>query len=146
MGNQHFTIHPMKRFFANVDCPGQDCWEWKGAKVGGTEYGSFNVAGKRLRSNRAAWLLLRGPIPDGLHVLHRCDNPPCCNPDHLFLGTQLDNIRDAIAKGRMAGQKKTHCMRGHEFSGKNKHGGRICRTCSNDRQNAKRVARRRSQK
>jgi hypothetical protein len=52
------------------------------------------------RSHRAAWKLTHGPIPDGLQVLHRCDNPPCCNPAHLFLGTQQDNIADMHKKGR----------------------------------------------
>lgn len=53
-----------------------------------------------MRSHRAAWELTHGPVPDGLFVLHRCDNPPCCNPAHLFLGTRGDNNRDARAKGR----------------------------------------------
>lgn len=53
-----------------------------------------------------AWLLARGDIEDGLHVLHRCDNPPCCNPAHLFLGTNVDNIGDRVAKGRSNPHKK----------------------------------------
>lgn len=52
------------------------------------------------RANRRAWEVFRGPIPDGMLVLHRCDNPPCVNPDHLFLGTNSDNMKDAHAKGR----------------------------------------------
>ncbi len=52
------------------------------------------------RAHRASWQISFGPIPDGLQVLHTCDNPPCCNPAHLFLGTQLDNIYDMCAKGR----------------------------------------------
>lgn len=54
------------------------------------------------RANRAAWVLVNGPIPDGMLVCHHCDNPPCCNPAHLFLGTNSDNIADRDAKGRQA--------------------------------------------
>ena len=53
-----------------------------------------------------AWMLVNGPIPDGLLILHHCDNPPCCNPIHLFLGTQSDNMRDAASKGRIRGYRK----------------------------------------
>lgn len=53
------------------------------------------------RAHRAAWVEASGPIPLGILVCHRCDNPPCCNPAHLFLGTQSDNIKDGYAKGRI---------------------------------------------
>ena len=54
------------------------------------------------RAHRVAWVLYRGKIPRGKKVLHRCDNPPCCNPEHLFLGTQADNVADMVTKGRRA--------------------------------------------
>ncbi len=57
-------------------------------------------------AHRVAWVVWRGPIPDGLWVLHTCDNPPCCNPAHLFLGTRADNIADMVAKGRADRTKK----------------------------------------
>lgn len=63
---------------------------------------SLGRKSRSFRAHRFAWEITRGPIPDGLHVLHRCDNPPCCNPDHLFLGTHIDNVADMVAKGRGA--------------------------------------------
>lgn len=77
------------------------CWEWPGATHKG--YGKIG-AGRRgmapLQVHRVAYEHFVGPIPDGLWVLHRCDNRLCCNPEHLFLGTNLDNVRDMVAKGR----------------------------------------------
>lgn len=92
------------RFWPKVRVVGGDaCWEWQGARMP-LGYGNVNV-GKNvtMSSHVVAWLLTSGPIPDGMRVLHRCDNPPCCRPDHLFLGTQLDNMLDASRKGRIAG-------------------------------------------
>lgn len=74
------------------------CWEWQGGKDK-DGYGSLRW-GKEQRSHRVAWILSFGPIPNGLQVLHHCDNPPCCNPIHLFTGTSDDNNKDMIRKGR----------------------------------------------
>lgn len=81
--------------------PNSGCFLWL-SYVGTNGYASFHVnkVGDR-RANRVAWELYRGPIPDGMHVLHKCDNRVCVNPDHLFLGTHLDNMRDMKAKGRL---------------------------------------------
>ncbi len=75
------------------------CWEWQGHRVR-DEYGSLKLDGKAIRVHRYSWILHNGQIPDGLFVLHRCDNPPCVNPDHLFLGTQSDNMLDMSLKQR----------------------------------------------
>lgn len=75
------------------------CQIWTGA-VSTKGYGIFQKDGKYTGSHRAAWELRNGPIPDGLWVLHRCDVRPCINPEHLFLGTAVDNTADMIRKGR----------------------------------------------
>ncbi|KKN64480.1 hypothetical protein LCGC14_0490930 [marine sediment metagenome] len=78
-----------------------DCIEWEGATQG-DGYGARRIDGVLHSVHRLAWQEANGPIPSGLQVLHHCDNPPCHNPDHLFLGTQSDNMRDCLAKGRHA--------------------------------------------
>jgi hypothetical protein len=77
------------------------CWQWLGT-TNAQGYGRFLLLGKNRRAHRVAYLLTFGDIPNDLHVLHRCDNPGCCNPGHLFLGTNKDNSDDKIAKGRQA--------------------------------------------
>ena len=72
---------------------------WTGTRFA-SGYGRITQNGKRARAHRVAFELFVGPIPSGMHVLHRCDNPPCVNPSHLFIGTHLDNMRDMEAKGR----------------------------------------------
>ncbi len=88
---------PIQRFWSHVD-KSADCWVWTGSKSDG--YGKCRFQTKFQNTHRVSWKLANGEIPDGMCVLHKCDNPPCCNPDHLFLGTKLDNARDCIAKGR----------------------------------------------
>jgi hypothetical protein len=88
------------RFWSKVRQDNPDsCWPWPGEKSDGG-YGRFTVRGRRYRASRLAWELAHGPIPKGLLVCHDCDNPPCCNPKHLFLGTHADNVQDRVEKGR----------------------------------------------
>jgi len=94
------------------------CWLWTGAVIN-NGYGQFRVNRKTIVAHRVAYDLYRGNIPKGKLVLHSCDNPPCVNPAHLFLGTQSDNVVDSIKKNRQWQVKKTYCKRGHLLSGKN---------------------------
>lgn len=92
------------RFWQRVDKTG-DCWIWTGAKIKfgyGVIRRNSSEGGAQQKTHRVSWELHNGPIPQGLMVLHRCDNPPCVRPDHLFLGTGLDNVADREAKGRTA--------------------------------------------
>jgi len=83
-----------------------ECWEWQGA-IGSSGYGVIDeIPGKQIGSHRASWLIYRGQIPEGIHVLHTCDNRKCVNPNHLFLGTLLDNTQDCNLKGRQAKGEK----------------------------------------
>ena len=94
------------------------------------------IDGGAYRHHRKAWAEANGPIPEGLQVLHHCDNPRCYNVEHLFLGTQADNLRDMVAKGRSAEQQKQFCPEGHEYTPENTikrpSEGRRCRTCRNE--------------
>jgi len=84
------------------------CHVWMGAIVSVRwNYGAFRVDGKTIRAHRFAWAQANGEIPDGLHVLHRCDTPCCVNPSHLFLGTDQDNSDDKVKKGRQIGARGT---------------------------------------
>lgn len=90
------------RLWERVDQSGGEnaCWEFIGARHR-FGYGKIGIAGEGPRdAHRVAWEVTRGPIPNGMEVCHSCDNPPCCNPAHLFLGTRKENAHDAMRKGR----------------------------------------------
>lgn len=90
-----------ENFWRHVQ-PGEGCWLWTGEinrRRGG--YGRCSYGGRRHAAHRVAWTLTYGVIPYGLSVLHHCDVPACCRPEHLFLGTQPDNMRDCLTKGRL---------------------------------------------
>lgn len=87
-----------------------DCWRWTGATTA-FGYGVISAGYKQgnLRAHRLSWVLHNGPLPEDMFVLHRCDNPPCCNPRHLFVGAKRDNTRDMLAKDREArGEQHGH--------------------------------------
>lgn len=89
-----------EKFWRNVQ-KGRDCWEWQGTlRPDGYGVIWWDAASKLLRTNRLAWVLSIGDIPQGLKVCHKCDNPKCVRPDHLFLGTDADNMDDMRRKGR----------------------------------------------
>ena len=98
------TEEVKQRFWEKVNKT-DGCWLWTGANAGEKcPHGRLSVGGKLVGAHRISWVIHYGEIPDGLEVCHDCpggDNPKCTNPDHLFLGTQKDNMRDAAAKGRM---------------------------------------------
>jgi len=88
-------------FWSKVDIRGEDeCWEWKAGRNRGG-YGIFQSQGMPKLAHRAAYKLTTGDDPRDMLVCHKCDNPPCCNPNHLFKGTNTENIRDSVTKGRL---------------------------------------------
>ena len=89
------------------------CWNWALYKDK-DGYGGMKRKGKIYRAHRKSWITFKGEIPEGLHVLHHCDNPKCINPDHLYIGTHQDNMDDMVKRGR----QKTIPQYGNNFRGK----------------------------
>lgn len=105
------------RFFASIErIPFSGCWIWTRSVIS-KGYGCIRLADRTHYAHRISWEIHHGQVPRGSHVLHRCDVPSCCNPEHLFLGTNGDNIADSIAKGRRKrpGEKQNrHILSGDE--------------------------------
>lgn len=123
--------------------PNSGCWLWTSKTNKG--YGLIRgVGGRYIAAHRLAWQIFRGAIKDKSFVCHRCDTPSCVNPDHLFLGGPLENMRDMIAKGRdnrSFWKNKTHCKQGHPFDESNTYpyrtrNGVLARGCRRCRRNA----------
>lgn len=123
----------IQKMMARIKITARGCWEWQAFR-GWKGYGQIAYKGKNAAAHRVMYALTHGPIPDGYMVCHKCDNPPCCNPGHLWVGTMSDNALDSAKKGRAKEVKKTHCPRNHPLSGDNLYrtptGKRNCKACA----------------
>lgn len=149
MTNDRFSLYPAS-FIDKIVVSDGGCWEWI-ASQDDRGYGQYSFQGRIQKAHRVSFKIAVGRIPEGLFVCHRCDNKQCVRPSHLFLGTQLDNIRDAISKGRIQRFRKDRCKRGHLFTNENSQWDnalkteRHCRMCANQCRRERRAKARRSQ-
>jgi hypothetical protein len=126
-----------ERLMAGVLTGPNGCWIFNSPIWRGSKYARLYINQRTHYAHRLSFTVNRGEIPAGMMVCHHCDTPRCIRPDHLFLGTALDNLQDAKRKGRPLGRMArgvwTHCRNGHPFAGDNLYidprGHRGCRTC-----------------
>lgn len=112
------------------------CWVWSGKRIKG-KYGAVKSNGTAHVAHRLSYEMFVGPIPEGMLVCHHCDNPPCINPDHLFVGSHSDNMKDCFAKGRQSRRciPWDKCKNGHEMTEENVYlskTGRQCKKCKRE--------------
>jgi HNH endonuclease len=122
-----------ERFERHISfCPICDCWLWDGS-LNMYGYGKIKVDGKVWGAHRISFILHIGEMPDGMLVCHKCDNPSCVNPKHLFLGSPRDNTIDSVRKNRHANTKTISCPKGHRYTIENtridRKGSRTCKIC-----------------
>jgi hypothetical protein len=126
-----------KRRFIEKISKSDGCWSWTGKKHPKSGRGMVWLNKQYFYAPRVSYTLFVDDIPDGLQVLHTCDNPNCVNPEHLFLGTQLENVIDRDQKGRNRLSHK-YCVNGHEFTPENtryygpQNRYRMCRACGRE--------------
>lgn len=149
----------LEAFFWKRVTKTEGCWEWHTGKgVKPKAYGNITLYGgpyeglKCVSAHRASWIIHYGDIPDGVVVRHDCDNPSCVNPRHLRLGTQSQNIQDAVDRGRKQSgyalyqRRKTHCPQGHPYNEENTtvsfyngRANRHCRVCGRIRKRERKI-------
>lgn len=136
-GNESAILGRLLRRSANDG----ECLVWTGSLRGSSQYGVIGLGGRKGRQfsvHRVAWMARHGDIPpETPNILHHCDNPPCFRDEHLYAGTQEENVRDRDTRGRNYQANKTHCDAGHLLSGDNLrvdgNGHRVCKQCHRDR-------------
>lgn len=135
-----------ERLLAGIKKVPSGCWEWQGS-LSKSGYAHIGINDRTYRAHRISYTEWVGEIPAGMLVCHTCDNRKCINPEHLWLGTNSDNMRDCVSKGRFVVRpklKRTHCIHGHKFTKKNTYlapsGGRHCQVCQRDKYKRKRTS------
>lgn len=126
-------VTTLESIFKRTKKDKNNCWIWQGMRHR-QGYGIVSLKNVQQGAHRVVWKILNSDISSEQHVCHKCDNPPCVNPDHLFLGNHQQNMQDMVEKKRHNRARMTHCDLGHPLSGDNlkmRAGKRRCRICFN---------------